>query len=275
MVSSVVVLPAPLAPRRQTTSPSPTVRSRSRTTGHVAVAGDEALGLDQDAAGAGRRSRRGRCRRSWGQPSRSRSRGRGARNRGRRRPPPGRWRTSSGRPAGDLAAELDHVDAVAHAEHEVHVVVDEQAADAGGGDLPEVLAEGDALGRVEAGGRLVEEQRPRGRRASERATPSGFCRPSGSSDGLRSATSLEADISAIASRTAGGGRRVRAAPCRAAASTRRCRCRRPTRTLLSRREVVEQLDRLPRAHQARAGPAGGPACPSAARRRGRPRPCTA
>ena len=33
MVSNVVVLPAPLAPRRQTTSPSRTVRSRSRTTG--------------------------------------------------------------------------------------------------------------------------------------------------------------------------------------------------------------------------------------------------
>ena len=47
IVSSVVDLPAPLAPSRQTTSPSSTVRSSSRTTRHVPVAGDQALGLDQ------------------------------------------------------------------------------------------------------------------------------------------------------------------------------------------------------------------------------------
>ena len=38
----------------------------------------------------------------------------------------GSARTSAGRAVGDQAAELDHVEVVAHVEHEAHVVVDEQ-----------------------------------------------------------------------------------------------------------------------------------------------------
>ena len=46
--------------------------------------------------------------------------------RGRRRARAGRPGTSAGVPVGDAAAEVEHDDAVAHAHHEVHVVLDEQ-----------------------------------------------------------------------------------------------------------------------------------------------------
>ena len=47
---------------------------------------------------------------------------------------------------------------VAHAEDQVHVVVDEQQGGPGGPDVADPLAQPHALRRVEAGGRLVEEQ---------------------------------------------------------------------------------------------------------------------
>ena len=70
----------------------------------------------------------------------------------------GSSRTSLGVPTGDHLAELQHDDAVADAEHEAHVVVDQQDRRASVDDLAQVAAEGDRLLRVEAGGRFVEAQ---------------------------------------------------------------------------------------------------------------------
>ena len=52
--------------------------------------------------------------------------------------------TSVGRAEGDDLAEVEHVDVVARAHHEAHVVLDEQDGEAGGGELDEQLGE---LGR--------------------------------------------------------------------------------------------------------------------------------
>ena len=59
---------------------------------------------------------------------------------------------------GDDATEVEHVDVVAHVEHERDVVVDEEDAGAGEADVADPVAEPLALGGVEAGGRFVEEQ---------------------------------------------------------------------------------------------------------------------
>ena len=71
------------------------------------------------------------------------------------------------RPAGDQAAEVDHVHAVAHPEDEAHVVVDEQASRPPWRRSPSAASEGGDLGHVEAGAGLVEEQdlRPQRERA--------------------------------------------------------------------------------------------------------------
>ena len=76
-----------------------------------------------------------------------------------------RWvvsRISAGWPSAILLAEVEHGDAVAHAHDEAHVVLDEQhgvALDRGCVRIrpPSVSL----LGRVEAGGRLVEQQQLR------------------------------------------------------------------------------------------------------------------
>ncbi len=63
-----------------------------------------------------------------------------------------------GRAGGDHLAELDHDDPVADAEHEAHVVVDEQGRRATVDDLAQLTTEHHRLVGVEAGGRLVEAQ---------------------------------------------------------------------------------------------------------------------
>ncbi len=59
---------------------------------------------------------------------------------------------------GDRLSELEHHDLVADAEHEAHVVVDQQHRQAGVGDRPQLATELGALLGVEAGGRLVEAE---------------------------------------------------------------------------------------------------------------------
>ena len=59
---------------------------------------------------------------------------------------------------GDDATEVEHVDVVAHVEHERDVVVDQEDAGAGDADVADPVAEPLALGGVEARGRFVEEE---------------------------------------------------------------------------------------------------------------------
>ncbi len=59
---------------------------------------------------------------------------------------------------GDDATEVEHVDVVAHVEHERDVVVDQEHAGARDADVADPVAEPAALGGVEAGGRLVEQE---------------------------------------------------------------------------------------------------------------------
>ena len=73
------------------------------------------------------------------------------------------------RALGDDAPEVEHVDVVAHVEHQAHVVVDEEHGHVAFEEVTEVVAEQLALGGVEAGGRLVEQQQLRPA-ASPRAT---------------------------------------------------------------------------------------------------------
>ena len=59
---------------------------------------------------------------------------------------------------GDAPAEIQHGDAVGDLGHERHVVVDDQDRQAFGGDPLRAGRAGRFLGRVQAGGRLVEQQ---------------------------------------------------------------------------------------------------------------------
>jgi hypothetical protein len=73
----------------------------------------------------------------------------------------GRGRTDLIRRAlRDRLAEVEHVHPVAHAQHEAHVVVDEQQRRPGRRQHPEPLPQVEGLGRLQAGGRLVEQQQP-------------------------------------------------------------------------------------------------------------------
>ncbi len=117
MVASVVVLPAPLAPSSATTSASPTCRVRSRTTGlPLYPASRPSTSTTRDASPRG---------------------------------PDGRWSDALmiatvspqirldhgaavpdllGGARGDDVAEIDDHDAIAEAQHQAHVVVDEEHA---------------------------------------------------------------------------------------------------------------------------------------------------
>ena len=73
-----------------------------------------------------------------------------------------------GRAEGDDLTEVEHVDVVARAHHEAHVVLDEQDREPGAGELDEQLGELGGLRLVEPRRRLVEQhdawlggQRPR------------------------------------------------------------------------------------------------------------------
>ena len=58
----------------------------------------------------------------------------------------------------DHLAEVEHVDVVADVEHQRDVVIDQQHAGAGCRDVADAGSQATALGGVEAGGRLVEQQ---------------------------------------------------------------------------------------------------------------------
>ena len=62
------------------------------------------------------------------------------------------------RAGGDDHAEVQHDDPVARGEHHVDVVLDQQQAEAAVGQAADLLAELLPLGRVEPGGRLVEQR---------------------------------------------------------------------------------------------------------------------
>ena len=67
-------------------------------------------------------------------------------------------RMDAGSPSAMTLTEVEHVDVVAHVEHERDVVVDQQDARAGEADVADPVAEPLALGGVEAGRRLVEQE---------------------------------------------------------------------------------------------------------------------
>ena len=158
--------------------------------------------------------------------------------------------------ARDHLAELEHDDLVGDAEHEAHVVVDEQHRRAGVDDLAQAPAELGRLVDVEAGGGLVQADQPRGSRRG-RGRPRRPCAaPWVSSSGISSATVLEAEQSerVVDSLRVHDGPREHLAhrlPQRRAVGG--------DHQVLEHREVVEQLDRLPRPVPARAGRARAPA----------------
>src|SRR6476620_5445520 len=61
-------------------------------------------------------------------------------------------------PFGDLLSEVEYRDAVAHVHHQAHVVLDEHDREAAVADLADELDEQALLGRVETGGRFVEQE---------------------------------------------------------------------------------------------------------------------
>ena len=66
-----------------------------------------------------------------------------------------------GRTGGDERAEVEDVDLVAQAEHEAHVVVDEENGDPAVAHRAQAVGQPPALSAIETGGRLVEEQQRR------------------------------------------------------------------------------------------------------------------
>ena len=144
MARRVVVLPAPLAPSSATTSPSPTARSRLPHHRGVLVAGGEPLDAEGRAAHplhdlGGRAAQVGldhaRIAAHFG-----------------------------GRTGRDQLAELEHEDLVADAQHEAHVVVDQEHRRAAVGEPAQPAPELGALARVQPGRRLVQAQQPRAHR---------------------------------------------------------------------------------------------------------------
>ena len=154
------------------------------------------------------------------------------------------------RAAGDDLAEVEHHDLVADAQHEAHVVVDEQ--------------DGHALARAaRAGARRARRSRrcPGRRRARPSAPAAGAGRARGrrrracggrgeSSVGRRSATSvepaqLERPVDVVARVLADRQQQV-------AQRLQHAHALAGDEQVLLDREVVEQLDALPRAHEAAA-----------------------
>src|ERR1700735_33453 len=154
MVDSVVVLPAPLAPSSATTSASPTYRVRSRTTGlplypasrpSTSITRGPGLGGPGLGGPGGRGSEALMVTTVGAQVRLDHGTAvpdlvRGAR--------------------GDDAAEIDDHDAIAEAQHQAHVVVDEQDAHAPAGQRGDPFTEGQALVVVQACGGLVHQHQP-------------------------------------------------------------------------------------------------------------------
>ena len=113
---------------------------------------------------------RRRSRRSGPAPPGARSRGASPRSPRYASSTAGSPATSSGVPRRDHPAEVEDDDAVAHAHDEVDVVLDQQHGAAGGGGVPDQVAErGDVVGAEAAGGLVEQEQaRLRDERPGER-----------------------------------------------------------------------------------------------------------
>src|SRR5690348_18431020 len=123
MARMVVVLPAPFAPIRATISPSSTVRlmpcsAWMRPYSSVTFSSSSSIGRLSQVRGDDRLVVPDLMRRTL----------------------------------GDLAAELQHHDAVGHAHHQAHVVLDEQNRHAGVADPADQLQQFLLLRRGEAGG---------------------------------------------------------------------------------------------------------------------------
>ena len=135
---SVVVLPAPLAPISVATSPSLDPERDVADRLDVAVVDAQALDLKKH------RLVHSQVGRDHG----------------------GVVADLGGRALGDLAAELQHDDPVGDAHDQPHVVLDQQHGVALVADLADQVHQLRLLGRVEAGGRLVEAQQLRARSPS-------------------------------------------------------------------------------------------------------------
>ncbi len=155
-----VDLPAPFGPSSASTDPACTSRSRSRNTTRRAAAAGESGALEPST----RRDLRAGSRifahavtavASCVVPRYASATARSD-------------RIASGVPCGDHDPEVEHVDVVAHPQHQSDVVIHEQDGGAGRGDGADALAEPRALLGVEAGGRFVEEQHLRFAYASAR-----------------------------------------------------------------------------------------------------------
>ena len=140
---------------------------------------------------------------------------------------------------------------VAHGEHQAHVVVDEQDRQVEVEQRPQALAQDEALGAVEPGGRLVEQQHagPLGQRPGHRhqlALPEGQLGRTAIGH-ARSPSSSSASPTASTSTARRGSTTSRTIDAESLGHRRHL-------AVLAHGQVVEQLERLPRAHQAAAGP---------------------
>ena len=131
--------------------------------------------------------------------------------------------TSVGRAERDDLAEVEHVDVVARAHDEAHVVLDEQDREPGAGELDEQLGELGGLGLVETGRRLVEQHDARlgGQRARhlDQALGAGRQAVDALVGDRREADALDQLVGELT------GLELLARPARAASPRRRARCR--------------------------------------------------
>ena len=162
---------------------------------------------------------------------------------GRRPPPWGRSRTSSGVPTAITRPNSSTDDPVADPEHEPHVVVDEEDRGAPIDDLAQVAAEGDRLLARRGRQPVRRGTAAWGRAASARATATSLRWPWVSSLGVASARSPSANTSSASSTalewpSGRANNSLSVVPQRGMVGG--------DGEVLPHRQVVEQLDRLPR-----------------------------
>ena len=223
---SVVVLPAPFGPSSATTSPAATVTLEVPDHRRLVVAGGEPLEREDGQPCSASVS----CDAALPRYA-AMTRGVAA--------------DDVRRAARDDLAELEHDDLVADPEHEAHVVVDEQHRLAGVDEAPEPAAELLALVRVEPGRRLVEAHDARLR--DERAR-----------DADELALALRERVRQLVRNRLEPEQLERGGDLALAAVGRRHRLAdeppdgravRGDEEVLAHGEVVEELDRLPRARE--------------------------